>query len=193
MKEARLPERPLRVAMLLTELGPGGAERVVLELSKELKARGHSPLVVSLTPPPSNRSVPDALAGAGIETRYASLSKRAPWNLLRLAGILREAKPDLLHSHLMHPNIAARLLKPFFGCPLLNTVHIADRRAGMRPWFLMDRLTFPLCDACAAVSKAAASFHEAALGLAPGSLEVVYNGLDPVDAAPPETLAALKA
>ncbi len=183
----------MRVAQILTELGPGGAEKVVLDLSKALKKSGHSPFVVSLSPPPMNKAIPDALQEAGVETFYACASKKAPWTLLRLASLLREQKPDLVHSHLLHPNIAARLLKPLYRKPLVNTIHIADRRPFMKPWFLLDKASFGLCDACNAVSKAAASFHEKALGLPPGTIEVVYNGFDKAAPASPETLARLKA
>ena len=182
----------MRIALISTELGAGGAERVVLDLSKALLRLGHSPLVISLAPPPENRSIPEALAEAGVETAYASISKRAPWNILRLAKILKDSKADVIHSHLLHSNLLARLLKPFVGKPLLNTIHIADRRPNMRPWFLLDKSTFGLCDACTAVSKAAAEFNEKALGLAPGSIKVLYNGLDKVQPATPETITKLK-
>ncbi len=183
----------MKILQMLTELGAGGAEKVVLNLSRELVAKGHEATVVSLAPPPANKAIPEMLAAAGVRAVYAGVEKRSPWKALSLFRIVAEEAPDIVHSHLMHPNLAARMMRPFNGIPLLNTVHIADRRRGMGPWFLLDRLSFRLCSRCTAVSRAAAGFHEAALGLKPGSIEVVYNGCDAAPDAAPELLAKLRA
>ena len=182
----------MKIAHVITELGPGGAERVVLELCKELKKNGHAPVIISLSPKPENSAIPAALEKAGLETHYANVSKKKPWTIFNLASILRKTNPDIVHAHLMHPSLATRLLKPFYRKPLVNTIHIADRRRRMWPWFMADRITFPLCDICTAVSKAAAAFHEKSAGLTEGSIKVIYNGVDKVKPAPAEELEKLR-
>ena len=52
--------------------------------------------------------------------------------------------------------------------PLINTIHISERRKGKKLFFMLDRLTFPLADACTAVSNASAKFHCNICGLKKG-------------------------
>ncbi|HMI56807.1 MAG TPA: hypothetical protein VK511_02055, partial [Gemmatimonadaceae bacterium] len=42
-------EAPLRIALMIECDGPGGAELMMLELAKELRARGHTVLPVGLS------------------------------------------------------------------------------------------------------------------------------------------------
>ena len=171
----------MKILQILTELGPGGAERVVLDLSGELLAEGHSVSVISLKSPPENKTIPDAFRRMGIEPEY--LHFNSPRDLMRLFSLrkkIRKTAPDIVHSHLVHPNLLARLACIGLGIPLVNSVHISERRSGQGGLFLLDRLTFPLCSACTAVSNASARFQEKKLGLRENAIQVVYNGVDPV-------------
>ena len=184
----------MKILMLLTELAPGGAEKVVLELARGFRRRHHDVAVVSLKPEPpeQRRAVPDGLQECGAEIFYLNLSGFRLWRLLRLFSIYRKFRPDVVHAHLMHPNLLSRFLKLFFHIPLVNTIHIAERRSGKNLFFLADRLTRFLCDSYTAVSVAAARFQEDRCGLQPGSIRVIYNGSDPVEAAPKELMDSLR-
>ena len=184
----------MKILMILTELAPGGAEKVVLELTRQLRMHGHDVTVVSLKPEPSSdrRAVPDGLLACGAKIIYLNVTKRAVLRLLGLYSIIRSENPDVIHSHLIHPNLLARLVNLLARKPLINTIHIAERRSGKGIFFLFDRLTFPLCDVSTAVSHAAARFHERKCGLKQNSIHVIYNGSDPVSQASPERIAELK-
>ena len=171
----------MKVLQILTELGPGGAERVALDLSAGLLARGHSVSVISLKPPPANRTIPDAFISLGIVPEYLYMDGiRDIFRFFRLRKRIRELSPDVVHSHLMHPNLLSRLACIGLKKRLLNTVHISERRTNRGIFFFLDRLTFPLCSACNAVSFASAAFQEEKLGLKKGTVKVVYNGVDAV-------------
>lgn len=118
--------------------------------------------------------------------------KKAPWRLLSLFRVIREEKPDVIHSHLIHPNLLSRFVNLWTRKPLVNTVHIAERRPGKGLFFRLDGLTFSWCGACTAVSKAAARFHEKRCGLKENSIRVIYNGSDRVAPASAEQLRQLK-
>lgn len=184
----------MKLLMILTELAHGGAEKVVLELVRRLRLHGHDVTVVSLTPepPPEQRAIPDALLACGAKLVFLRLTKGTPWRILSLYRVIRMENPDVIHTHLMHPNLLGRMVNVLTRKPLVNTVHIAERRPGKGLFFFLDRLTFPLCDVCTAVSNAAARFHERKCGLKENSIRVIYNGSDPVPQTSPETIASLK-
>lgn len=185
-------ETAMKIMMVITELGPGGAEKVVLDLTRLLKGAGHENVVVSLKPEPENRKIPDALEKSGIRVVYLNSSKMNPFILFRLASVIKKEKPDLMHSHLIHPNILTRLANRFFRLPLVNTVHIAEQRKGLKLFFLLDRQTFPLCTVCTAVSQAAAKRHEELCHLPPDSIRVIPNAVDPVVPASEELCLQLR-
>lgn len=171
----------MKILQILTELGPGGAERVVLDLSGELIAEGHSVSVISLKSPPENKTIPDSFRAMGIVPEYLHFdSPRDFMRLFSLRAKIKKFAPDIIHSHLVHPNLLARLASIGLGIPLVNSVHISERRSGQGLLFLLDRLTFPLCSICTAVSNASARFQEKKLGLPENTIRVVYNGVDPV-------------
>lgn len=184
----------MKLLMILTELAPGGAEKVVLELTRQLRCRAHDVTVVSLMPEPpeERRAIPEGLSACGAKVIYLNVVKKAPWRLLSLFRVIREEKPDVIHSHLIHPNLLSRFVNLWTRKPLVNTVHIAERRPGKGLFFRLDGLTFSWCGACTAVSKAAARFHEKRCGLKENSIRVIYNGSDRVAPASAEQLRQLK-
>ena len=122
----------MKLLMILTELAPGGAEKVVLELTRQLRCRAHDVTVVSLMPEPpeERRAIPEGLSACGAKVIYLNVVKKAPWRLLSLFRVIREEKPDVIHSHLIHPNLLSRFVNLWTRKPLVNTVHIAERRPG---------------------------------------------------------------
>lgn len=186
----------MKVLLLITGLFPGGAEKIVLETARRLLENGQRAVVVSLQREPSgaDRTIVDALRELGVRLYFLGLSPRRPWRLLTLRRIIRAEAPDVVHSHLIHANLSARFVRMTCKFPLVNTIHIAERRRSRTVDFLfrLDRLTFPLCDVCTAVSAAAARFHEKRCGLPENSVRVVYNGSDPVPPKPKEELARIR-
>ena len=186
----------MKVLLIITGLFPGGAERIVLETVRGLLKYGHRPTAVSLLPEPegNGRRIVNELNELGVRTFYLNLSLFRFYRVFFLLKIIRREAPDVVHSHLMHANLAARLMRFFLRFPLINTIHIAERRGGMKIklLFLLDRLTFRFCDICTAVSQAAARFHERICHLPAGSILTVYNGSDPAEPKTPDELAAIR-
>lgn len=173
----------MKILSVITELAPGGAEKVVLELASGLRQRGVENVILSLKPAPHNRNLVDEMQEHGIRVRFLNSGKWNPLLVFKLRKAICEESPDLIHSHLIHPNILTRLAACKLKIPLVNTIHIAEHRKRQGIFFLLDRLTFFRCNVCTAVSYAAAEFHEQRCLLPHGTICVVYNGADPV--APP--------
>ena len=186
----------MKVLFLITGLYPGGAEKIVLETIRNLLESGHTAAVVSLQKEPEgeDRTIVNALNQLGVSPYFLDLSVLRPWKLFTLLRIIRKEAPDVVHSHLMHANLTVRLARLFRRFPLVNTIHIAERRKSLKIkiLFLLDRLTWHLCDLYTAVSKASAEFHEQQCGLPQGTVKVVYNGSDPAPPLPADRIAAIR-
>ncbi len=154
-------------------------------------AHGQEARAVSLCSEPEDSSVADELRSAGAEVVFLGARKSSFLSLpFRLRRAIRSFRPDVVHSHLMHANLASRLALVGTGIPLVNTIHISEHRPGKSLFFRLDRMTFPLASAATAVSESAARHHERMCRLPKGTIRVVPNGIEPVDPASEQVIRA---
>jgi glycosyltransferase involved in cell wall biosynthesis len=181
----------MRIIQLITELRPAGAERIVQTLSCGLVAAGHDVTVISLRPLPSSSFVVDRLKAAGIAIHSLGMTKGTPWRGLRLRRLLREFRPDVVHAHLIHANLLSRMVR-LPGVPVINTVHIAERRPGKVWHFLLDRWTLSRCTVQTCVSHSVSAFLSTKLRRHPQFFPVILNGIEPPAPLSPEEVSALR-
>lgn len=164
----------VRVLLLATGLELGGAERQVVDLADRLAARGHVVAIAFLVGDAQLRPSP---AVALYPLHFA----KSPWGLVlggfRLRRLLRQWRPDVVHSHMVHANLIARVVRPFAAVPrLICTAHSTIE--GGRGVTLAYRLTDRLADVSTHVSHEAVQAYEC-LGAAPaGRMVAVHNGVD---------------
>jgi glycosyltransferase involved in cell wall biosynthesis len=169
----------------------GGAEVQVLALADRLRARGHETIIISLIPAGPLDAEAKKL---GIPTH--SLGMRPgipdPRALLRLARELRAWRPDILHSHMVHANLLARLVRPLTRVPvLICTVHNMDEGGAIRMGAY--RLTNRLADLTTIISHAAAERFVRIGAIPRDRLRVLPNGVDTSRFRPrPELRGALR-
>ena len=110
-----------------------------------------------------------------------------PRAILRLARVLRRFSPDVVHSHMVHANLLARLARPFIPrCALISTAHNIDEGGRMRE--LAYRWTDRLADITTNVSRAAVQ-RFIAVGAVPASrIMHVPNGIDTTGFRPDDAL-----
>jgi len=166
---------PLRVCQLITELAPAGAERAVFELATRLDRDRFDVQVVALR----GGAVAGRLAAAGVKTTI--LGVRCRWDLPklpRLAGLLRDERIDLLHTHLFHADLVGRLAACLAGVPhLVHTVHTVEGR--FRPLrFAFARFFAKRCDRLVCVSPSVRADHARRTGLPDYSYRLIPNGVD---------------
>jgi glycosyltransferase involved in cell wall biosynthesis len=147
-----MTRRP-RIAYLATTSWTGGAERQVHDLAVRMAAAGWDVTAVSMLP--LGGSFAD-LPAHGIPT--ASLDMRRgvadPRALVRLGMILRDTRPDVLHAHMVHANLLARLSRLIRRTPVvISTMH--NQYQGARWRMVAYRATDRLGDATTAVSDVA--------------------------------------
>lgn len=182
----------MKILQIITELGGGGAEKMLRMLAEGLKNTGHDVTVLSLCAPPRNNTIPAQLDSSGIRVEYLNACKFDPFLIWKLRKKIRAAAPDVVHSHLIHPNLLSRLACAPLKLPLINTIHTAEKRRGKGIYFLLDRLTAKMAFSTA-VSASAAAFHEKKCHLPPGSIKVIPNAVEPVRPADPTVCQAFLA
>ena len=173
------PDPALRLALVITELGVGGAEKCVALLAQGIRRHQLHPQVFSLAPPPpagQDRLVRD-LESAGVPVHFVHVQR--PQQLLRAVGtltrLLRQMRPHVLQSFLFHANVVsalaarrARVQRTFAG------LRVAEPAAWR--WRLL-RLVAPRFEQFVCVSQSVAEFV-AAQGLAESKMTVIPNAVN---------------
>jgi glycosyltransferase involved in cell wall biosynthesis len=166
----------MRILLLSTSMGMGGADKQLLSAAQVLRSRGHDIMIVALV----------ALGPMGLEARRMGIRTESleiprgypdPRGLVRLLRLARAWKPDVLHSHMIHANLLARALRLFLPIPVVvATIH--SLYEGGPLWMWAYRLSHRLVDGMTIVSQAAADRYIKE-GIVPRELlRVVPNGVD---------------
>jgi glycosyltransferase involved in cell wall biosynthesis len=175
-----------KVALVITDLDVGGAERALTALATRLPASRWQVGVFCLSGP---GPLAEVIRGAGLPCECLDVGRRNPIRAVaRLAASLRRFGPDLIQSYLFHANLAARVAAPWAGRPrpkVLGGIRVAERQ---KRWHLtLDRWTSRLCAGEVCVSRGVLAFSRDVGKLDPSRLTVIPNGIDPApyDAAEP--------
>lgn len=131
----------MKILLVIIGLGMGGAEHVVSNLADELTKLGHKVKIAYLTGEvlvsPKN---PDVEL-ISIEMKGAKDFAKA---YIKLRGLVKKFKPDVVHSHMLHANIISRLLRLSIHIPnIVSTAHNVDEggKIPMLAYRLTDRLS----------------------------------------------------
>ncbi len=177
----------MKVLQLVTGLGQGGAEQVVLDIATRLDPERYQISVCSiLAVPGAQGGNVGRLKDAGVDVM--SLGLTAKWQLRRAAALeklLRDVQPHVLHCHMFHANVLGRWIGRRAAVPnIISTVHIAERR--WRPWrFWLERKTDPLGAITVCVSNAVLEFQSRRTRLPADRFTVIPNGIDTASFAKP--------
>lgn len=180
---------PLRVALVISSLDHGGAERQVVELANRLEGPAFRVFVVSLSD-----HVPLADRLANRSRRLVVIRKRAKFDIStvwRLESFFRQQRIQVAHAFLFDAEIAVRLAARKAG---VTAVVASERNTDYQRSMLHQlchRLTRPFYDAMIANSLAGKRFNVRTLGLPPSRIHVVRNGVD-VDLFSPRPVGALR-
>lgn len=153
----------------------GGAERQVCDLADQFSAKGHHVLLISLTGETVNRP-----QSKNIDVISLNMAKnlvgfvRAYWRALQL---IKDFKPDVVHSHMVHANLFARLLRLMVPMPkLICTAHSSNEGGGVR--MLAYRLTDHLCDFTTNVSQKAVDISVKRGAVPANRILAIHNGIN---------------
>jgi glycosyltransferase involved in cell wall biosynthesis len=169
------PDQPIPVALVITDLDVGGAERALVSLAVRLNRQRWRPVVFCLDKP---GLLVDVLLQANVPCECLEVHPQNPLQgVVRLARGLQRFKPQLVQSFMFHANLATRLAAPWAGFPwVVGGLRVAERQ---KRWHLtLDRLTTRLSTGSVCVSQGVLRFSRDVARLDPARLTVVPNGIE---------------
>src|SRR5690606_22361826 len=163
----------MRIAFVITGLNMGGAEKMVTALADAMVDKGNRILIIYMTGKamvlPNSPDV--RVVGLGISSGRQLLK-----GFLKMRTLLREFRPDVVHSHMVHANIISRLARIVAPIPrLVCTAHNTDEGGKLR--MLAYRLTDRLADISTNVSDEAVLAFVNNKAVAKGRMRTVHNGI----------------
>lgn len=124
--------QPVTVAFVLPRLGAGGAERVMITLMNSLDRRYYNPVLIAVTAEGELRAwVSPSIPVIDLGRARVSLGIGPLWRTLR------QLRPAIVVSTMVHMNLACLLLRPFLPR------HRLIVREAIVPSFFFDQLKFP--------------------------------------------------
>ncbi len=174
----------MRIVELVPSLDVGGAERLAALLAQGLSTLGHDVTVVSMFAS-TGSWIESELAAAGVPVQF--LAKKPgldPGMILRLRRVLRDLRPDVVHTHL-HTLKYALPARGRCGPTLVHTVHnLAEHEVELHSR-LVHHLAFRLGVVPVAIGDAVADSIARVYGRRPA--HTIPNGIRVADYASSES------
>lgn len=164
----------MKILYLITGLGVGGAEKVVTELADQMLKRGHQVKIAYLKG--------EAIVcpqSSEIELIYLGFENLKSFRFAyqNYKKILENFQPDVVHAHMIHANIFARVSRTFIPVPkLICTAHNSNEGGQLR--MLAYKFTNYLSDLNTNVSDEASKSLIEKGAFNKNNLTTVYNGID---------------
>jgi len=180
-----------KIVFVSTNLAFGGAEAQLVRLAIRLKARGWEVRVASMLPP---TAYAEELQEVGIPVESLGMRRGVPdpRGLVRVVDVIRRERPQVVHSHMVHANLLARLAHLLVRVPVLVcTAHNINEGGRCREWAY--RLTDFLCDVTTQVSRAGLERYVRVGAVPRHKIRFIPNGVDTDRVRPnPEVRARLR-
>lgn len=186
---------PLKVFHFIHDLGPGGAEHVLVDLARVASGSGIEMTVISMMPTDGLR-YPEILRSLGVVVHSLELlawwDPRGPGRLRRLVSVVR---PHLLHSHLKHADVVAGRVATSVGIPHVSTLHVIEDQvsglARVKRW-LGTRSRRRTAAVTIAVSDAQRAWYLDMSGEDPKRVVTLRNGVPDPGSTDPAVRAAVR-
>ena len=164
----------MKILYVITGLGLGGAEKVVVDLADQMLKNGHEVKIAylkgeAIVRPQNNK----------IELIYLGFENLKSFNSAykNYKKILENFKPDVVHAHMVHANLFARISRAFTPVSkLICSAHNSNEGGGLR--MLSYKLTNHLSDLNTNVSDEASKSLIVKGAFKKNNLITVYNGID---------------
>ena len=168
--------KKIGVLHLVEDLKIGGSERVIADIATGLDRKNFDVSVCCIT---RGGEIAYELNEKGIKVNILGISNyRNPLNILKLALLLRKAKPDIVHTHGYFASVIGRIAAKIAGIlVLINHVHSTywDYR---KRHILMEIFLSLFTHKIICCSKAVEDFVRDYERIKPAKTVVIYNGVD---------------
>ena len=173
----------IRLALVTTELGVGGAERCICQLAKGLAKADFKPVVYALATPP--RAGQDhfvkQLQSHSITVRFLGMrhSAQFPLAVRKLRQLLQQQSPHIVQCFLFHANVVGTLAAARAGVPRV----FAGLRVAEPVWWRwhLQRLAALRIERFVCVSQSVADYAVNRYRLPREKMHVIANAVDADD------------
>ncbi len=164
----------LRLLLLITGLGLGGAEKAVFTLATGLDRSRFDVRVACLL---DRGPYAERLEAAGIPVHALAMSGRTDVGAFwRLRALLRQHRPAILHTFLFHANLLGRFAAWSAGTPVrISSVRVCEEERPSHLWW--DRWTQGLIHAETCVGEAVRRFTRERARIRDDRLVVIANAV----------------
>jgi glycosyltransferase involved in cell wall biosynthesis len=170
----------MRVIHIVKAKGIAGAERHLLDLLSGLRERDIDARIILLAEPNTTAdSFHNTAEARGIPVQRVTIFRHLDPGLWgRLCAVLRELRPDIVHTHLLHAD--------FYGIPaarlagirtVITSRHNDDPRNGRFPLRQTQWALWRMVSAGIAISNAVKRHNLEVEGAPPKKVRVIYYGL----------------
>ncbi|WP_265921345.1 glycosyltransferase [Cupriavidus nantongensis] len=131
----------MRIMLITTGLKVGGAEHQVAALARAFLALGHAVSILSLSP---GREIDLPFEAHVVELNMSKTPAGMIRALWQARAQVKTWQPDVIHAHMVHANLFARVLTRIVPCPPLVCTAHSFREGGtirMLAYRLTDRWT----------------------------------------------------
>jgi len=190
LSDAGHQRSPIRVLQVITSLGIGGAERLVVSAARGLSAPRFEHAICCLAERgPLAAEAEAAAVPVFCVDEFPGL--RHPFAFARLIRIIRAFRPTIVHTHLQSASLYGRLAARLARVPVVVATEHNVYVGKARRYVLVERFLARMTDATIAVSGPVRQFLSAQLALPPSTIRVIHNGVA-LSAPTPVGLAELR-
>ena len=172
-----------KIIYVITNLATGGAEVVLLNTLQNIDRSHFQPTVISLM---GRGEIGPRIAALGIPVHTLGMRPGIPnpWVLVRLAKLLRQLQPDVVHTWMYHADLLGGLAARLVGCRrVVWHLHHSDlskahnKRSTLAVVALCARLSRWVPRVIVSCSQRAQQVH-ADVGYAAEKIQLIPNGFD---------------
>lgn len=173
----------MKVTFIITSLSTGGAEMMLHKLLQNMDCSRFESVVISLI---SKGEIGPRIEALGIPVYTMGMNPRLPNPLVlwRLARLLRQLRPDVVHTWMYHADLIGGLAARLAGCRRViwcirhsNLSKTQNKRSTLAVVALCARLSRWLPALILSCSQRASVVH-AAVGYAAAKMQLIPNGFD---------------
>ncbi|MGH3116729.1 MAG: glycosyltransferase family 4 protein [Gaiellales bacterium] len=171
-RERRRSPSPARVLQLIETGGPGGAERMLLDLAGRLGPECH--VTVALL---RRGWLQSQAAASGLTLAMLDADDDVAV-IAELLGIVRGSRIDLIHAHEFYMNAIGAVVSLLTGIPLVATVHGKHYYPDRRRRRVICRMVAAQARSLVTVSHDLRRFLCHTVGIPADRVSVIQNGID---------------
>ena len=162
----------MKICFLITGLGIGGAERHLYNLVPRIN---QDVFIISLT---NNNNFGKKIEEKGIKVYYLGLNKiNLPLVILKFRKILKEKKPEVLDTYLIHSNLFGRIFGRIFGVKI-NISSIRSDYSKFQILKRIDKITRKRASLYILNSRALISYVHDKNQVPMDKIKILPNGID---------------